>query len=155
MIPAKRSRGWEFVKSNFHKSNVCLNTKLVKLNALADRAHVIFTLLAKPLKWILAILGTKTPLNDTCAAIERLRICHTKSSWIVPLLEHKARESERTGWSRTRHFYSLSEAFKMNIGDFGYENHFEWYLYSNREAKNLSHQIFMDRNFVWTQSSWI
>ena len=118
MIPVKRSRGWKFVKSNLHGSKLCLIIKLVDLNARADRAHVIFTLLAKPFKWILAILGTKAASNDTCKAIERLKICQIKFSWIIFLFDHKARGTERPSWSRTRHFYSLSEAFTMNIGDF-------------------------------------
>ena len=41
------------------------------------------------------ILGKKAALNDTRKAIERLKICQIKSSWIKALFDHKARGFER------------------------------------------------------------
>ena len=70
-------RIWQMI---FHSRIYLLNAKLAQVKPMVDCAHVIFTLLAKPLNQKSTNFGTFAPLNQTPRAIERLRLCQIKFS---------------------------------------------------------------------------
>ena len=71
-----------------------MNAKLAQAEPIVDCAHVVFTLLAKPLDQILRNLSTKAALNDTYRAIESLRIRHMIFHSRIHLLNAKLAQAE-------------------------------------------------------------
>ena len=58
---------------------------------MGDRAHVILTLLAKPMDQISGIFGTFAALDNVLGAIEARALCQAKPSYPKVLFERRAR----------------------------------------------------------------